>query len=200
MVMYNDRVGGAYMLGFFKRIADDFILSAREFKKLRTLVACAMLLALGVALDYFGSFYLSPTLKIGFSFIANAMIGLLFGPIPAMICGGLLDVIMWMLKPAGVFFPGYTLSAVIGGMIYGLCLYRRAGKILFLMAPLSKLIVNVFVNMGLNTYWSYLFTGKAFLVLLPARALKNIALWPVESAVLIVIALFISKNKKKIIR
>ena len=188
------------MLAVFKRIASDFIGSAVEFKKLRTLVACAMLLALGVALDYFGSFYLTPTIKITSSFLAIAIVGLLFGPISAMICGGLLDVIMWLIKPAGVFFPGYTLSALIGGMIYGLCLYRRAGKALFIMAPLSKLLVNVFVNMIINTYWSFLFTGKAYLVLLPARALKNIALWPIESALLIAVAFFISKNRNRLIR
>lgn len=188
------------MLAFFRRIADDFILSAKEFRKLRTLVACAMLLALGVALDYFGSFYVTTTLKISSVFLVIASAGLLFGPVPAMACGGVLDVVMWLIKPAGVFFPGYTLSAVLGGAIYGLCLYRREGKILFFMAPLSKLLVNVFVNMVLNTYWLYLFTGKAYLVLLPARALKNIALWPIESVLLIAVLLFLSKNRSKIIR
>ncbi|MGI6238694.1 MAG: folate family ECF transporter S component [Christensenellales bacterium] len=183
-----------------RRIAVDFAQSSRDLRRLRTLAACAMLLALGVALDYFGSIYISPTIKISSSFLAIASVGLLFGPVPAMICGGLLDVIMWMIRPAGLFFPGYTLSAVLGGLIYGLCLYNRAGKALFYMAPIAKLLVNLLVNLCLNTYWSMLFTGKAYIALFPARALKNLIAWPIESALLIVIVLFLSRNRARFLR
>jgi ECF transporter S component (folate family) len=188
------------MRAIFRKMAGDFIRSAKEFGKLRTLAACAMLLALGAALDYFGSFYLSGTLKISSTFIAIAAAGYLFGAIPAMVVGGVLDVLMWLIKPAGVFFPGYTLSAELGGLIFGLCLYNRKDKALLFMAPFSKLLINLFVNLGLNTYWSALFTGKGYLALLPARALKNALLWPVESALLIAVLLFLSRNKGRMIR
>lgn len=188
------------MLVRLKQITGDFVKSAKEFKKLRTIVACAMLMALGIALDYFGSFYIISTLKVSSVFLVIAAVGLLFGPIPAMICGGGLDVVMWLIKPMGMFFPGYTLSAVLGGLIYGLCLYGREGKSLIIMAPVSKLIVNVLVNLGLNTYWSFLFTGKAYLALFPPRVLKNLALWPIESALMIAVLLFLSRNKRKILR
>ena len=184
---------------FLKRIADDFICSIKELRKMRTLSACAMLLALAVVLDYFAGFYLTPTIKISSSFVAIGACGMLFGPVPAMIVGGLQDVLMWVIKPAGMFFPGYTLSSVLGGLIYGLCLYRREGRRLYIMAPVSKLLVNVFVNILLNTCWSMIFTGKAYILLLGSRALKNAIAWPVESAILIAMMVFLSKNRKKLL-
>lgn len=183
----------------FSGILGDFTDSVKGMKKMRTLAACAMLLALAVVLDYFASFYITSTIKISSSFIAIAACGMLFGPVPAMICGGLQDVLMWLIKPVGMFFPGYTLSSVLGGMIYGLCLYRRSGKRLYIMAPVSKLLVNLFVNILLNTYWSMIFTGKAYIVLLSSRVIKNLAALPVESAILIAVMVFLSKNRSKML-
>lgn len=186
-------------MNIFSRIKDDMIDSIKGMRKMRTLSACAMLLALAAVLDYFASFYLTPTIKISSSFVAIGATGMLFGPAPAMIVGGLQDVLMWVIKPAGVFFPGYTLSSVLGGLIYGLCLYRREGKRLYVMAPVAKLLVNVFVNILLNTCWSMIFTGKAYIVLLGSRAIKNAIAWPVESAILIAIMVFLSKNRTKLL-
>jgi ECF transporter S component (folate family) len=185
-------------MNVFTRMFDDFRESLRGMKKTRTLAACAMLLTLAVVLDYFASFYLTPTIKISLSFIAIAACGMLFGPVPAMICGGLQDVLMWLIKPAGMYFPGYTLSSVLAGLIYGLCLYRRSDKKLYIMAPISKLLVNLFVNLLLNTCWSMMFTGKAYLVLLPGRAIKNLAALPVEAAILIAVMIFLNKNRSKL--
>ncbi len=182
----------------FSGILFNFKDSLKGMKKMRTLAACAMLLALAVVLDYFASIYITPTIKISSSFIAIAACGMLFGPVPAMICGGLEDVLMWLIKPAGMFFPGYTLSSVLAGLIYGLCLYRRSGKKLYIMAPVSKLLVNLFVNILLNTYWSVLFTGKAYVVLLSSRVIKNIAALPIESAILIAVMVFLNKNRSKL--
>ena len=169
-------------MNLFSGILFNFKDSLKGMKKLRTLAACAMLLALAVVLDYF----------------AIAACGMLFGPVPAMICGGLEDVLMWLIKPAGMFFPGYTLSSMLAGLIYGLCLYRRSGKNLYIMAPVSKLLVNILVNILLNTYWSVLFTGKAYVVLLSSRVIKNIAALPIESAILIAVMVFLNKNRSKL--
>lgn len=183
----------------FGRIADDIMDSLHGMKKIRVLAATAMLLALAVVLDYFGSIYITSVIKISSSFIAIAACGMLFGPVPAMICAGLQDVLMWIIKPAGMFFPGYTLSSVLGGLIYGLCLYRREGKALWIMAPFSKLLVNAFVNILLNTCWSAIFTGKAYIVLLSGRIVKNIAALPIEAAILIAVTLFLSKNRTRLL-
>ena len=178
-------------------IKNNFRDSLNGLRKVRTLAACAMLLALAIVLDYFGSIYISPTIKISSSFIAVAATGMLFGPVPAMFCGALQDIVMCIIKPAGMYFPGYTLSSLLAGLIYGICLYRQEGKRLFIMAPVSKLLVNLLINILMNTYWSVIFTGKAYLVLLSGRVIKNLAAWPIESIILIVVLMFLNKNRRK---
>ena len=180
----------AWLGGEKDRLAD----SAGQLRSLRNQTLCAMLLALTIVLDYFGSIYILPTVKISLSFIGTALTGALLGPVPAMINGALSDVLVWVIKPFGPFFPGYTLSAILGGLIYGVCLYRRNGKGLYIGAAVSKLLVNAFINVGLNTVWSVIFTGKAYMVLLPTRALKNLIAWPVETVILIVILLCILRS------
>ena len=171
-----------------------WLASLKAMKALRTQTLCAMLLALAVVLDYVGGFYVTATIKITPSYLAMAVTGALLGPFPAMLNGGLCDVIMWLIKPAGAYFPGYTLSGILGGLIYGVCLYKRKGRALYIGAGLGKLLVNALINVGLNTCWSAIFTGKAYLVLLPARALKNLIAWPVETFLLILVLLALEKS------
>ena len=168
--------------------------SAGQMRSLRNQTLCAMLLALTIVLDYFGSIYILPTVKISLSYIGIALTGALLGPVPAMINGALSDVLVWVIKPVGAYFPGYTLSGILGGLIYGVCLYKSRGKGLYIGAAVSKLLVNLFVNVGLNTVWSMIFTGKAYMVLLPARAFKNLVAWPIETILLIVILLCIMRS------
>lgn len=181
-------------------IVEAFSDSFRSLKKIRVLCYLSMLIALGVVLDFTSGIYITPEIKITFSFVAYGVCGALLGPVPAMICGALVDVIMWLIKPAGAFFPGYTLSAMLTGLIFGLFLYRAEGKKIWLLAPLSKLCVNVLINIALNTCWLKIFTGKAYIVLLSGRIIKNIAAWPIESLILVLIIMFVSKNKKRLMR
>ena len=179
---------------YLKKLAKNFAASAKGLKSPRTLTACAMLLALGVVLDYFCSFYATPTLKVSFTFLPIGITGSLFGPVPAMLSGGLLDVVMWLVKPAGAYFPGYTLSGILGGLIYGVCLYGIAGKQVYYMPAVAKGLINVLVNILLNTCWSMIFTGKAYLVLLSTRVVKNLVLLPAEALLLMALILFLKKH------
>lgn len=173
--------------------------SFRGLRKVRTLCYLSLLIALGIVLDLTSGIYITPEIKITFSFLATAVCGALLGPVPAMLCGGLVDVLMWVIKPAGAYFPGYTLSGMLTGLIFGLFLYKAAGKKIWILAPASRLCVNVFVHILLNTCWSVIFTGKGYMVLLAGRIIKNIAAWPVEAILLSVIILFVSKNRHRLI-
>lgn len=188
------------LMQYLYKIPGSFIESFKSLKKIRVLCCLSMLIALGVVLDYTSGIYITPEIKITFSFISHAVAGALLGPVPAMINGALVDLIMWIMKPAGAFFPGYTLSAALTGLIFGLFLYKAEGKKIFILAPLSKLCVNVFINMMLNTVWLKLFTGKAYIVLLGGRIIKNIAAWPIESIILVFIIMFVSRNRKRLMQ
>ena len=92
------------------------------------------------------------------------------------------------------------ISGVVNGFLYGFCLYRREGRGLMAGIPVSKLLVNVLVNIGLNTLWLHLLYGTPYLVLLPPRVLKNALLYPVEVALLYVVIPFAAKNKDRLLR
>ena len=194
----EDDTGGFGMIerikGWLSWEAGNWLESLRSMRALRVQTLTAMLLALTVVLDYVGGFYLTATVKITPSFLGHAVTGALLGPFPAMLNGALADVLMWLIKPAGAYFPGYTLSGLLGGLLYGVALYRRRGKQLYIGAAAGKLAVNALINVALNTYWSSIFVGKAYLALLPARALKNMIAWPIESILLILVLLALEKS------
>ena len=171
----------------FRSLSD----SAREIKNLRVLTVCAVLAALAVALNSVASINIGPYIKIGFSGIPNQLVDWLFGPVTGMIFAAALDIIKFAFKPDGVFFFGYTASAMIAALIYGLSYYKR--PLNFWRVLITKAIVAVIVNIGLNTLWMSMQGGKAFFALLPLRALKNAIMTPIEAAIFFLIAMALKK-------
>lgn len=159
--------------------------SSREFKKVTTITTCAMFGALSVVLGYY-SFKITPNLKIGFGSIPNMLVDYLFGPVVGGLFGGAMDVIKFMLKPDGGFMPGFTFNAMLAAFIYGLFFYKKNLSLPRILT--AKLVVIVLCNIVLGTYWLTLLNGKGFLVILPARAIKNLIQWPVDSLIFFLVA------------
>ena len=104
------------------------------------------------------------------------------------------DLIGATVFPTGAFFIGYTISTAISGLIYGLLLYKKEDNSYTDRQFLIRLIISVIVvscisNIGLNTLWLSITTGKAFIVLLGARIIKEIIMIPIQ----IVVILFVEK-------
>ena len=95
------------------------------------------------------------------------------------------DLLCFIIKPLGAFFPGYTLSCMLGYVIFGLFLYRKPISVLRICA--AKLIINIFVNVGLGCLWSSIMSGKAYLFYLVESIIKNILLYPIEVILLILL-------------
>ena len=108
-----------------KRFLAIFSDSAKELTNLRCIVMTGMLIAVHVLLSIFVMIPIGENIKISFSFLALASIGMLFGPIPAAIAGGITDILGFMLanKTGGAYHPGFTLVQIMAGFIYGICLY-----------------------------------------------------------------------------
>ena len=83
-----------------------------------------MLMAVSVVLGYF-TIEAGPYLKIGFGGVVNQFVYYLFGPVAGAVYGGVLDLVKYVVKPTGAFFPGFTLNAMLGGVLYGTILYRK---------------------------------------------------------------------------
>lgn len=95
-------------------------------------------------------------------------------------------------------FFGYTVSTALAGFIYGIFLYRNSEKSystkqFIIRLILSTTLVAVIVNMGLNTLWSSMTTGKAFFVLLAARIVKQLIMIPIH----VVVIFFLEKVLRK---
>ncbi len=163
--------------------------SLDELKSSRTLVVTAMFIAFNLAFDLLGlKIYITPEIRVSLGFIFNASVGMFYGPTVCMMTGFCTDVLGFLLSsnnPQG-YFPGYTLTAIIGGLLYGLWLYKERPTLIRCIG--AKLCVNIFCNIILNSLWSAMLSHKGFWALLPGRLFKNIALLPFEVALLWIVA------------
>lgn len=158
-----------------------FLSSSQELKKVPVLAVCAMFAALALILNSVASINIGPYIKIGFSAIPNQLVDYLFGPVTGSLFAGILDIVKYVMKPDGAFFFGFTFNAMLAAFIYGCFYYKK--KLTLQRVLLAKLIVVLVVNVLLSTLWLDMLYGKGFLVLLPARAVKNLIMWPIDSVI-----------------
>lgn len=168
--------------------------SARELRTTRCLTLTAMLIACNVALTLLGvGIKLTPELRVSFGYLFNASIGMLFGPVVGMLAGTATDILNYFAgnSSMGGYFPGFTVTAILGGVFYGLWLYRPDGRVqndsihqrIFRVVG-AKFCITLFCNIMLNTFWLTVLSGKALGLLLPARALTNVLLFIPECILL----------------
>lgn len=174
--------------------------SAKEFGSLKSLAAMAMLMALRLALGFATTVQVTENLKIGFTIFPTTLACMLFGPIPGAVMGGAADLLGFVLKPTGPFFPGYTLDSIVAGFIYGYSFYKRE-KMTLLRVALTLAAVTVLVNLCMTTSWVCIQYGvkdfslffrdgaaawqsflKKFQAIFAGRAIKNVCLYPVNVA------------------
>lgn len=168
--------------------------SFRELRSLRVIIGAALLLAISVILDQF-TLELSPTLKIGFGFLVTGLCGMLYGPVVGGLMGGVGDILKFIIKPTGTFFFGFTLNAILAGILYGLFFYKN--RVTVLRCVLCKALANAVINILLNTLWLSILMGKGFYALLVPRVTKNLIALPIEVFLLWLILSQLSKVFKQ---
>jgi len=110
--------------------------------KLRILTSISMLIAIGIILAEVVQISYPPGsstfIRFSLGYITILLVSLLYGPVYGMIAGAIQDVLgfyvatllssylPWVSAP-GAFFIGYTINAMLYGLIPGL-LFRRSGK------------------------------------------------------------------------
>ena len=105
-------------------IHSQFSSSFRSLKSTRTITTTGILLAIQMVLSSYGVIEVTDSLKISLAHLALTPTAILFGPIAAGLQGALSDVLGFILKPTGPYFPGFTLTAALLGVIYGMALYK----------------------------------------------------------------------------
>lgn len=145
------------------------------------LVMSGLLLAMNIILSRFLSIQ-TPIVKIGFAFVPLALAAILYGPIPAAVIAGLGDFLGATLFPVGPYFPGFTVTAFLAGLVYGLFLYNKPvtwGRVL-----LAVSIVKLGLNLGVDTIWLYMMMDKAYWAILVPRIGQCALLLPVQALVI----------------
>ncbi len=179
---------------FFKTLQN----SMKELKNLNNLLVSAMLLALCVVVGLFGTIMIGSIIRISFTDLPIALGSMLFGPAVGGIMGALSDILNYILSPKGPYFPGFTLSGILTGLIYGFAFYKKKATLRRII--ITKVILVILVDMLLNTYWLSILMGNGFIPLFADRLLKNIIMLPIHVAMLYVILnrlpVIINRGKK----
>lgn len=144
---------------------------------IQKIVILGVLVALNIVLARFLSIQ-AWNIRIGFTFLTIVCAAVLYGPVEAAIVGGLGDFLGAVLFPSGPFFPGFTVTAILTGLIHGFFLHK---KVTVPRVLLSFAIVQFGLGMCLNTFWLSLLYGKGFLALLPTRVAQAVLLFLVQS-------------------
>lgn len=160
-------------------------------KSVQTLAVCGMLIALDVVLTRFLSVN-TWNLRIGFSFLAVALAAYWYGPVGGGLVHGLSDLLGALLFPIGAYFPGYTLSAALIGVIYGVCFHRRER---FLPIVAGVLLSQGVCSVLLNSLWITLTStkGATFFAVVLSRLPQAGAMIVVQ---LVLLPLVLSQVKK----
>ena len=147
---------------------------------LQRLTISAMLLAISVILGLF-KIPLSQVSEIRLQFLPVAMDGMLFGPLYGGIVGALSDILSYIVRPTGPFFPGFTISAAVQGVIYGLFLRRSSGMGRIIIA---QAVDSIIVSLILVPVWLMMLYGNAFIPLFIARLPKVLIMFPINTILL----------------
>ena len=165
--------------------------------KLKKIILAGMLLATLVVLARFLSIK-TPLIRISFGFIPLMLSATWLGPKCSTLIGGLGDLIGAILFPSGAFFPGYTLSAVLSGLIYGIFLYKNTedkytNKQFLFRLIISVAIVTLFVFGILNSIWIYMTSKAAVAVIVPTRIIKQFIMLPIQITTIYFLELHLRK-------
>ena len=168
--------------------------SALEIKNVRSLVTCAMLIALCVALSLLKVPVLGGALHIKFTYLIYALSELLYGPVMTAILGVGDQLIAETLLAGNAPLFGFVFSFALRGFFFGLVFYhpnfaRNSEKFGFLRISLSKsvdtLVNNIIINTALLWHYKWITADSLFVAML-ARVAKNVVFLPFEILLLAV--------------
>lgn len=155
--------------------------AAREIHRVSSLTGAAMLAALTVVLDRLLTWQVSSRLEIGFSFLAVAVSGYLYGPWLAGMAGVVVDLVSYFLRPNGDFFFGFVLNEFLLGFIYGCWFYKK--KVTLVRTFCACLTVVLVLNLCLTPLWLHIMYGNTEL-LSAWRLVKNLIKLPIDTGLL----------------
>lgn len=179
--------------------ADYWREAVGELRKPRILAFSAMMIAACVALAQIPSIPTTdPNVRVTWGFLARAVCGMVCGPVNALVFGFAEDTISFLLHPTGPYFPGYSLTTMLGTMLYALFLYRAR------LTPVSltlrvfgaKLCTNI-LNVVLGSLWSAVLYGKGYIYYMVKSFWKNLVMLPVQTVMLVILLIVLLPSLRR---
>ena len=161
----------------------------------KMLATLSILVAMEVIIARFGTLRPTESIKISLDFIPIVIAAILYGPAPAVIMSILADVLGEFLFPVGPFFPGFTATAALTGLIYGLLLHKdqsmpRVASAVVLQQLVCSLIV--------NTFWLHVLYGLPYLPTMVTRLVQCAVVIALQIAMIPIIAKTIRSVRKRV--
>ena len=155
----------------------------------RSITALGLLVAVEIVLSRFCSIN-AWDLKIGFSFLPVAVAAMRLGPLEAAVS----DFVGAVLFPIGAYFPGFTLTAFLSGLVFGWLLHRRrtAGRVLA-----AVLLHQLVLGLLINSFWISVLYSAPYVPLLGTRVLQCAVLAPVEFLTIGILARILERFGKQ---
>lgn len=161
---------------------------------LQQMIFLGIMVAIKIILEQFS---IGPaTVKVGLGFIGSVLLAYFFGPVWGTIGGGISDLVSSAIfGNQGGFFIGFTLTAMVGPLIYALFLYNRSIKIWRIIV--SSILVTIIVNIGLNTLWLHIMYNLNFKAALIQRLPKELIVPWIQMVVIYFVLQAVSRVKIK---
>lgn len=169
--------------------------SSKKKITLSKLVVLGMLIAIEIILSRFLSIA-QWNMKFSFAFIPVVIAGILYGPVAGGAVGGISDFIGALLFPIGPYFPGYTFTAVLIGVVYSLFLHKKQSMVRIVS---SVVIVNVILSLLVNSAWIALTSGSNYFAIIISRAFQCTIMTVASIAVITLISLELMPRLKSAI-
>ncbi len=132
-----------------------------------TLTCLALLTAMQIILARYLVINVSESLRFSLSFIPVVIAARRFGIFGGMAVYGIGDFLGAIIFPTGgAFFPGFTVTAVVAGLIYGLFLSKKSGAVRIV---LSVIISQLICTLLMNSYWLSVLMGSEFTAIFISR-------------------------------
>ena len=149
----------------------------------RHLMLMSLILALRYIISLIPGIEIGNYIQMGFGFVGQAFAGAILGPFYGVVFAILYDLLdIFIFHPGFMFFPGFTLSAALGGFIYAKFLWHK--EFTWKRITIMIFIITIVINIVLNSLWLNIMYGKAWSVLLPPRLIKNAISLPLNIIVL----------------
>lgn len=176
------------LFGTFSPLTPAYWADARaQLKNVRMLTLAGIITAASIVLESFPIYLLGTSLKIYFSFLVISLGCYVYGPAVGILVGFANDTLGFLISSFGEpYFPGYLITAMLSGLIYGTLLYRQ--RITVLRLVVVRLVINYGSNVLLGSVWKAMLYGKGYYYYFTTGLVKNTSMLPIE--VLLMVLMF----------